>query len=208
MDELTKGRRLLIACVMHAAWVVNQQKIGQVVDTTLEEAFAILDDAITFYSGEFARCNRDVARFMEETPAKAHENWMKFKFADGWVYGKKKDKEAKTHPDLVAYKKLPPDEKGKDDVALNAFLTGWFLPESIYQQLERPCDIEEGESGTRCVLCTNVAETFRVKHDKLGTISVCNPCFVGSHKNMERLPEIPEETGTDSLDSNPQAENE
>lgn len=48
------------------------------------------------------------------TSADQHENWMKVKLADGWVYGKEKDMEKKTHPCLVPYDQLPKDQQFKD----------------------------------------------------------------------------------------------
>jgi len=43
-----------------------------------------------------------------------HEEWVKKKEKEGWVYGKVKDAEAKTHPSMVPYGKLPKSEKMKD----------------------------------------------------------------------------------------------
>lgn len=43
-----------------------------------------------------------------------HENWMRDKIADGWVYGKIKDAAAKTHPCLVPFDQLPPVQQKKD----------------------------------------------------------------------------------------------
>jgi hypothetical protein len=43
-----------------------------------------------------------------------HQNWMEFKSAAGWVYGKKKDPEAKTHPCMVPYDELPQGQRDKD----------------------------------------------------------------------------------------------
>lgn len=43
-----------------------------------------------------------------------HESWSKVKEADGWVYGEKKDPEAKTHPCLVPFDKLPTEQQMKD----------------------------------------------------------------------------------------------
>jgi hypothetical protein len=43
-----------------------------------------------------------------------HDRWMTARQQDGWRHGPKKDNEAKTHPCLVPYEKLPPDEQDKD----------------------------------------------------------------------------------------------
>ncbi len=48
------------------------------------------------------------------TPAHSHALWMTFKLDEGWVYGEKKDYKAKTHPCLVNYNDLPPEQKAKD----------------------------------------------------------------------------------------------
>ncbi len=46
--------------------------------------------------------------------AASHENWMRFKTADGWKYGEVKDENAKTHPCLVPFDKLPKAQQVKD----------------------------------------------------------------------------------------------
>ena len=46
--------------------------------------------------------------------ADLHNEWMICKKADGWVYGDVKDVNKKTHPCLVAYDKLPAEQKVKD----------------------------------------------------------------------------------------------
>lgn len=48
------------------------------------------------------------------TPEEMHNNWMKHKKENGWVYGIKKDEIAKTHPCLEEYHKLPYAQKIKD----------------------------------------------------------------------------------------------
>lgn len=48
------------------------------------------------------------------TPEQLHESWCDFKRADGWVYGPVKDEDAKTHPCLVPYSELPPEQRIKD----------------------------------------------------------------------------------------------
>lgn len=47
-------------------------------------------------------------------PSGSHENWLKFKLADGWVYGPVKDFEKKTHPCLLPYDQLPEAQRIKD----------------------------------------------------------------------------------------------
>lgn len=48
------------------------------------------------------------------TPEQLHESWCEFKRADGWVFGEVKDADAKTHPCLVPYRELPPEQRAKD----------------------------------------------------------------------------------------------
>lgn len=44
----------------------------------------------------------------------SHDNWMAEKIADGWVYGEVKDPAAKTHPCIVPFDQLPPEQQFKD----------------------------------------------------------------------------------------------
>ncbi len=48
------------------------------------------------------------------TPEQSHECWLEEKEATGWVYGQVKDPEAKTHPCMVPYAELPPEQRAKD----------------------------------------------------------------------------------------------
>lgn len=48
------------------------------------------------------------------TPKENHDNWMKCKINQGWMYGKEKDLEKKTHYDLVPFEELTKIEKDKD----------------------------------------------------------------------------------------------
>jgi hypothetical protein len=50
------------------------------------------------------------------TPEQSHQNWSKHKISEGWVYGPVKDADAKTHPCLVPYSELPPEQRVKDDL--------------------------------------------------------------------------------------------
>lgn len=44
----------------------------------------------------------------------SHDNWAREKRAAGWAYGPVKNAEAKTHPCLVAFDELPPEQQFKD----------------------------------------------------------------------------------------------
>ncbi|WP_017379757.1 RyR domain-containing protein [Paenisporosarcina sp. TG-14] len=48
------------------------------------------------------------------TPEMSHENWLKQKLEEGWVYGKAKDAELKTHPCIMRYEQLPKFQRTKD----------------------------------------------------------------------------------------------
>lgn len=49
-------------------------------------------------------------------PSASHENWLKEKLENGWVYGEVKDPETKTHPCCVPYDELPTLQKAKDHI--------------------------------------------------------------------------------------------
>lgn len=48
------------------------------------------------------------------TPRHLHESWCIWKKEHGWRYGPVKDPQAKTHPCLVDYGRLPEQQKIKD----------------------------------------------------------------------------------------------
>lgn len=50
----------------------------------------------------------------DATPENSHENWMKEKIEDGWVYGPVKNPETKEHPCLKPYNELPQEQRTKD----------------------------------------------------------------------------------------------
>jgi hypothetical protein len=50
------------------------------------------------------------------TPEELHESWCDFKVKEGWKFGNEKSFENKTHPCLVPYNQLPPEQKLKDFV--------------------------------------------------------------------------------------------
>lgn len=48
------------------------------------------------------------------TPEQSHESWLAEKRRTGWVFGPVKDPDAKTHPCMVTYDELPPEQRVKD----------------------------------------------------------------------------------------------
>lgn len=47
-------------------------------------------------------------------PEDSHNNWMRQKIEEGWVYGEIKDSEKKTHPCMIEYNELPVEQRSKD----------------------------------------------------------------------------------------------
>ena len=59
----------------------------------------------------------------DSTPEDSHNSWLRFKEADGWVYGETKDSTAKTHPCFKPYSELPEEQKKKDEIFINTAKT-------------------------------------------------------------------------------------
>lgn len=62
-----------------------------------------------------------------ETPEQNHNEWMKFRASEGWVYGPIKDMEKKTHPCMVPYSALGPFQQSKDSLFLSIVRTYFGL---------------------------------------------------------------------------------
>ena len=93
-----------IANVRHIACVAFLIAAGQPYNEQInKDQFDSLLDGI-----EFLNANPD------STAEENHNNWMKMKKSQGWVYGKKKDFSKKTHPDLMPFDSLPIIEQRKD----------------------------------------------------------------------------------------------
>lgn len=63
---------------------------------------------------ESARKGVDLHLMGDFGPEASHISWMNQKADDGWVYGKVKDADAKTHPCMVPFDQLPRDQQAKD----------------------------------------------------------------------------------------------
>lgn len=93
-----------IAHAHHIAWVAYQIAVGQDYNIEpTEEQLTALRNGVKFHI-----VNPDA------TPEENHENWMKCKTEQGWVYGEVKDFEKKTHPDMVPFEDMLEVEKKKD----------------------------------------------------------------------------------------------
>ena len=58
-----------------------------------------------------------------ERPEQSHENWLREKENDGWVYGKLKNPEQKTHPCMVPFDQLSLEQQMKDHLFFAIVMT-------------------------------------------------------------------------------------
>jgi len=65
------------------------------------------------------------------TPEQSHENWLKEKADDGWVYGIVKDVEKKEHPCMVEYGMLPIAQRSKDYIFKSIVDTFKIIAEEV-----------------------------------------------------------------------------
>lgn len=102
--EKKPSREEFIARIRHLGWCCYQIAAGQDynVEPNKDQYESLLQGV------KFGLQNLDM------TPEQNHENWMKCKIEQGWVYGEVKDFEKKTHPDLVPFDELPKIEADKD----------------------------------------------------------------------------------------------
>ena len=90
-------REEFIAAVRHIGWVYYQIAANQPYNEIINK-----DQMESLLNGiKYADEHPDI------TPEENHNNWMKEKTRQGWVYGPVKDFEKKIHPDLVPFDQLP-----------------------------------------------------------------------------------------------------
>ena len=93
-----------IAAIRHIGWVTYQIAAGQPYNEEInKDQLELLLDAINF-----------MLEHPNITPEESHNNWMRMKTEQGWIYGEVKDFEKKTHPDLIPFNELPIIEQKKD----------------------------------------------------------------------------------------------
>lgn len=103
MDEVKLD---FIIRIRHLGWCAYQMGAGQVFNPVInQDQYESLRDGVMF------RVNNPKVSAEEN-----HNNWMKKKTEQGWVYGPVKDFEKKTHPDLVPFNDLPLVERNKDEM--------------------------------------------------------------------------------------------
>lgn len=97
----------LIAKVCHEANRAYCQTLGDLSQVSWEDAPDWQRESVI-----------DGVKFFMRNPAApvfmAHQNWMKQKVAEGWVYGKTKDPVDRTHPCMLPFDELPESQKRKD----------------------------------------------------------------------------------------------
>jgi len=98
---------------------------------------------------------QDGVRFLianpEAGPSASHENWLRHKQSEEWVYGEKKNLLKKTHPCMVPYEDLPPEQKIKDSLfyaIVRVFTKGAVSSAVVAADRERRSDMEE-----QCPVC-------------------------------------------------------
>jgi len=67
-------------------------------------------------------------------PEDSHASWMAQKEREGWKYGEVKNADHKTHPCMVPYEQLPPEQKVKDQLFFAVVTT--LLGDGPAQQLD------------------------------------------------------------------------
>lgn len=127
MQELNSKTVELLAKLSHE---INRAYCAATGDNSLVE----WDDSPDWQKYSVRAGVRAVLNGEATSPEQQHELWCEHKRADGWVYGPTKDPVQKTHPCLVTYKMLSPEQRTKDHLFRASVLRG----------LNMLCDYEDG----------------------------------------------------------------
>lgn len=104
---LTETNKIdFISKIWHLAWCCYQLGANQ-------------DYNLKMNNDQWLSYSQGVKHFLQNpnlTAEDNHINWMNMKESQGWVLGKEKDFDKKTHPDLIPYDELPLIEKNKDEM--------------------------------------------------------------------------------------------
>lgn len=119
----------ILASACHAAWyayaVLGLGEDGEPWETAPEWQKESIRSAVDFWEQclQMGDQSQSMLERAERLAPKSHINWMEDKARDGWMYGETKDAVKRTHPCMVPYSDLPEEQKKKDIVVLQAFLT-------------------------------------------------------------------------------------
>ena len=72
----------------------------------------------------------ELSKQPNRTAREQHELWLAHKTRDGWVHGAVKDAVKKTHPCMVPYRDLPPEQQAKDTI-FRAVVVGVLRGEGV-----------------------------------------------------------------------------
>src|SRR5262245_55015424 len=138
--ELTYDRIRAIAAVAAAANVEYRHQLGQSAGLSFDKLSPMAQDGI---------CNsiRRIADGELTTPQQSHDAWRETRRLEGWIYGETENREIKTHPDMVHFASLPPQEQYKTLLFINIVksLLGRFESGSAFADLRR--ENEELKAG-------------------------------------------------------------
>lgn len=110
-----------VARARHFGWVCYQMGAGQPYNIhPTEDQLTSLKQGVEFALGRPGM-----------SPEENHNNWMRMKESQGWIYGEVKDPVKKTHPDLVPFSQLPKVEADKD--TMDCMMNYEFA--ELYEQL-------------------------------------------------------------------------
>lgn len=85
-----------------------------------------------------------------KTPSDSHKSWLAEKEKTGWVYGKVKDPEKKTHPYILPYEELPLKQRIKDELFMAVVRS--FLSSIELDELENvPMKVDESKENMRAI---------------------------------------------------------
>lgn len=97
-----------IARVCHEANRALCQAFGDMSQPSWEEA--------PLWQRESARMGVDLHLMGDFGPEASHNAWMQNKIDTGWVWGPEKIEKLRTHPCMVPFDQLPPEQQAKDFV--------------------------------------------------------------------------------------------
>lgn len=120
----------------YAANVKYCKTIGDVKPVPFEECKTSMINGVLFIIG-----NQDAGDSAQ------HENWLKQKVSEGWVYGKVKDAKKKTHPCLVPFDQLPKEQQHKDTLFRETVLV------ALANAMRQPAKVAK-EKAPKAVMAT------------------------------------------------------